>query len=570
MGPGRTSNSSAQSMRAFAARLTLIASLLLAAALLAGGCGSSAESAAAEDGAPRDHGGSLTIGMDQEPQCLNNMIACGSMAATTMIVDSIFEGVLLVDAKGDYTTGLGMEVPTKENGAVVETAGGGMTVTVKLNPNAKWSDGKPITCDDIRFRWEIQLDERWMIISRKGWELIKDVECLDRLTARYVWTERYAPYLGIVAAAPLPKHVLDGKDFNTFMSNGIPVASGPYQFREWNRSVDIVLERNPNYWNAGKDDRPYLDTIRYVFVADTNTLKIQLRTGEVDITSPPPDSTLKEELETFPRGKFQIEPGIYWEQIAFNVGKAPTNDPNVRHAIAASIDRVQIAKTVLKGQVDVLDSTLLPAKEEYYVPAWEGVKPDPKKATALLEKSGWKKSGQYFEKDGKPLTVVFKSTAGNNLRLKVAQLLQQRLKSNGIKMEIALEPPNVFFGQSTVQGAYDMALWAWSSGIDPDQASLFSCDSIPSEANEYSGQNNYRYCNEEVSALLKKAATTTAVAERAKLMHRIQHLMAADMPMLPLFQRPDTLAYTDRVQGMDVNPIGGLVWNVADWAVTAQ
>lgn len=570
MGPGRTSNSSTAHLRATATRLTLHAAVLLAAALTATGCGSSAETAVADENAPKQRGGSLTIGMDQEPQCLNSRIQCGSMAATGMIMDSIFEGMLKVDAKGDYAPAMAAEVPTRENGAVIERPDGGMDVTLKVNPKAKWSDGTPVTCDDIRFNWETVMDERWMIISRKGWELVESVDCPNRLTAVFRFKERYAPYLGLVGAAPLPKHVLDGKDFNTFFNDTIPIASGPFTFRSWDRSVEIQLERNENYWDAGKDDRPWLDTIRYVFVADTNTLKIQLRTGEVDVISPPPDSTLEDELKTFPRGDFQIEPGIYWEQIAFNNAKAPTNDVNVRRAIALSIDRDQIAETVLKGQVEVLNSTLLPAKEEYYIPAWEDVKPDPKQAAALLKKSGYTKDGQYFSKGGKPLTVQFKSTAGNNLRLKVAQLLQQRLKANGIKMEIALEPPNVFFGQSTVQGSYDMALWAWSSGIDPEQVSLFSCDSIPSEANEFSGQNNYRYCNEEVSRLLKESSVTTSVAERAKAVHEVQRLMAADMPLLPLFQRPDTLAYTDKAQGMDVNPIGGLVWNVADWAVKAQ
>jgi peptide/nickel transport system substrate-binding protein len=198
------------------------------------------------------------------------------------------------------------------------------------------------------------------------------------------------------------------------------------------------------------------------------------------------------------------------------------------------------------------------------------VKYDTKKAAEYLEKSGYKKDGQYYAKGGKPLTVTFKSTAGNNLRLKVAQLLQQRLKANGIKMEIALEPPNVFFGQSTPQGNYDMALWAWSSGIDPSQETMFPCDQIPSEANEFSGQNNYRYCNEKVSELIAKGNVTTDQAERIAITHEIQTLMAEDMPLLPLFQRPETLAYTDRTQGMDSNPLGGLVWNAADWAVTAK
>ena len=149
----------------------------------------------------------------------------------------------------------------------------------------------------------------------------------------------------------------------------------------------------------------------------------------------------------------------------------------------------------------------------------------------------------------------------------MAQLLQQRLKANGIKMDIALEPPNVFFGQSTPNGSFGMALWAWSSGIDPSQETMFPCDQIPSEANDFAGQNNYRYCNEKVSALIAKANVTVDQAERIKMTHEIQTLMAADMPMLPLFQRPETLAYTDRTIGMDSNPLGGLVWNAADWAV---
>jgi peptide/nickel transport system substrate-binding protein len=570
VGLGRTSNSSERSLHRAAARFVLLAFVLFCAGVIAAGCGSSAESAAADPNAPKQHGGELVIGMDQEPQCLNSMIACGSMAATSMIMDSIFEAMLTVDAKGEYAPGMATEVPTKENGAVVETPDGGMTVTLHVNPLAKWSDGTPVTCEDVKFRWETTMDERWMIISRKGWELIKNVECVDRLTAKYTFGERYAPYLGIVGAAPLPKHVLDGKDFNTYFNDSIKIASGPFTLKRWDRSVAIYLEKNENYWNKGNDDKPYLDTVKYVFVADTNTLKIQLRTGEVDVINPPPDSTLKEELETFPRGDFQIEPGIYWEQIAFNTSKAPTNDVNVRQAIARSIDRDQITDVVLKGQVKRLDSTILPAQKDFYVPAWQDVKPDAKAAGEYLEKSGYKKSGQYYTKNGKPLTVVFKSTAGNNLRLKVAQLLQQRLKANGIKMEIALEPPNVFFGQSTVQGAFDMALWAWSSSIDPSQTSLFSCDSIPSKANEYSGQNNYRYCNEDVSAWMKESDVTTDVAKRAELLKKIQEQMAADMPMLPMFQRPETIAYSERAAGMDANPLGGLVWNVADWSVVAK
>ena len=552
-----------------AVRLALGAAALVALSIALGGCGGSVDSAAADGAAPQ-HGGELVIGMDQEPQCLNSNIQCGSMAATSMVMSSIFDGLLTIDKDGNFAPRIALEVPTRENGLVVETPSGGMDVTQHIDPKAAWSDDRPITCEDVAFTWATTMDDRWSIVSRKGWELVSDVECPDRLTVIWHFKERYAPYLGLVSAAPLPKHILDGKDFNTYFNDNIPISSGPYAFDRWDRSIAVVLKRNDHYWNAGADKEPYLDHVRYVFVADTNTLKIQLRTGEVDVVNPPPDSTLADELKTFPRSSFQSEPGVYWEQIAFNTGKAPTSDVNVRRAIAYSIDRDQIADVVLKGQVDVLNSTLLPAKKEFYIPAWQDVKPDAAKVKGFLEKAGYQKQGTYFTKDGAPLTIVFKSTAGNNLRLKVAQLLQQRLKSSGIKMEIRLEPPNVFFGQSTIQGSYDMALWAWSSGVDPSQTSLFSCDSIPSKANDYSGQNNYRYCNEHVSELMKQSDVTTGLAERAELEHQIQTEMAADMPLLPLFQRPDTIAYSKRVQGIDNNPLGGFVWNVNKWAVAQQ
>ncbi|MCW2972351.1 MAG: extracellular solute-binding protein family 5 [Thermoleophilia bacterium] len=550
-------------------RLLGLALLLIAAATLAAGCGAAADSAGAADG-PAQHGGTLTVAMEQAPNCLNAWIVCGGMAATSTITSPLFDSLLITEADGTKVPQLATQVPTTENGSVVETKSGGMDVTVHLVREGRWSDGKPITCDDLKFTQDLMMDDRWMVSSRTGYELVKNVECPDPLTAIYHFKERYAPFLSIVGGTPLPKHVLQGKDFNTYFNNEITVSSGPFLFDHWDHSVEVVLKRNPHYWNAGKDEKPWIDRLRYTFVPDTNTLKIQLRTGEVDVAAVQPDTSVREELESFPRGGYQIKPSVFWEQLAFNTSKAPTNDVNVRRAIAFSIDRTQITDTVLRKQVGELNSTVLPAQKDYYTPAWSDVKPDSKRAQAYLEKAGYKREGAYYAKNGKPLTIVFKSTAGNNLRLKVAQLLQQELRQNGIKMEINMEPPTVFFGTSTIQGAYDIALWAWSSNTDPSQRTLFSCDQIPSEANDFQGNNNYRYCNEDVTKWLKAADVEPDVAKRAELTKRVQVQMRKDMPLLPIYQRPDTVAYTDRAKGLANNPFGGLTWNTADWSVTAQ
>ena len=506
--------------------------------------------------------------MDQEPPCININLVCGGMSAAVMMASPMFDSFIAVDAEGRRFPQLATEIPTTDNGGVT-LQGDQMTVSMGIQPTAAWSDGKPITCEDFKFTWETFMDDKWQVGSRLGWDKIKSVDCPDERKIVVTFLEPYAPYLQVMGSSPLPAHELKGKDFNTFWNDRITVGSGPFKFKHWKRSVEYVLERNPNYWNKGKNDLPYLDTLTYRFLKDTNTLKIQLRTGEVDWITPPPDTSLMDELKGMPRSKFQTVPGGYWEQFAFNTAAGATKDVNVRKAIAHSIDRQQLTEVVLRKQTTPLNSTLLPAAKAYYVPAWEEYGYDEKKVTEYLTKAGYKKGGEYWEKGGKELTVVFKSTAGNALREKVAQLLQQAFKDNGIKMELAFEPPAIFFGQSTIQGKFDVADWAWSSGVDPTQTTLFACDQIPTKEGQYAGNNYYQWCNKEATALMHKADATPDLDQRAEYTHQIQKLMADDMPLLPLYQRPETVAYSNRLQGVVNNPLGGQQWNIAEWWVTA-
>lgn len=499
---------------------------------------------------------------------MNVWLVCGGQAVATMIQVPMFTPMWDTDLKGRYFPVMATEIPTTDNGGVVELPGNKMRVTIKINPAAHWSDGKPITCADEEFGWKLRLNDKYLIGSRLGWELIERIECPDPRTAQVYFKEPYAPYLRLLSSTPLPKHELEGKDFNTYWNDRITVSSGPFRFRHWKRNVEIRLERDPDFWNAGKDDKPYLDGLRFRFLKDTNTLKIQLRTGEVDWITPPPDTTLLDELRTFPRSEFQSEPGGYWEQLAFQTEAEFTSDVNVRKALAYAVDRKQMADVVLRKQAPVLNSTLLPAAKEFFQPAWSIYQYDEKKVAEHLEKAGFTRKGKWWEKDGKPLKVLFKSTAGNQLRAKVAQLLQQAYRRNGIQMEILMEDPAVFFSQSATSGAYQIALWAWSSDVDPTQTSLFACDQVPSKKNDFEGNNNYRYCNKEVTKLLYDADRAPVREERAALLRQVQTKMAEDVAVLPLYQRPETLAYSKRMHGVRNNPLAGSTWDTHEWWVS--
>lgn len=549
--------------RAWAATL-----LLSACAITASGCGNTSSSAAGSDAGRPRHGGQVTLGMDQEPPCINTTLMCGGMAAASLMAGPLWDGMLDVDDKGQWTPKLATEVPTTANG-MVTTVDGRMKVRISIKPEAHWSDDTPISCDDIVFTWKTIMDERWQVGGRVGYDKISSIDCPDERTALYTFSEPYAPYLQVVARSPLPKHDLDGKDFNTYLNDAAPVTSGPFVFGHWKRNVEYVLKRNPDYWNKGPHDLPYLDEMRFVFIKDTNTMKVQLRTGELDWMYPPPDTNLVAELKTYPRSRFQSIPGGFWEQLAFQTESGPTSDVNVRRAIAYGIDRKQLTEVVLRGQTVPLNSTLLTSMKDFHTPAFERYHYSPKDVASNLEAAGYSKQGTYFTKGGKPLTITYKSTAGNALREKVAQLLQQNFRRVGIKMDIAMELPQVFFSQSAPKGAFGIAQWAWSSGTDPQQTQLFTCDNIPSVSNQYAGNNNYRYCNREVTRLMHQADVTPDVAARSAMLKQAQELMADDVPLLPLYQRPDTVAYSNRLNGIVNNPMGGQLWNVADWWVSS-
>jgi ABC-type transport system substrate-binding protein len=110
-----------------------------------------------------------------------------------------------------------------------------------------------------------------------------------------------------------------------------------------------------------------------------------------------------------------------------------------------------------------------------------------------------------------------------------------------------------------------MAEWAWLSTPDPTQTVLFSAKEVPTDQNPL-GQNYYRYKSEEVTRWLEESDRTLDVQQRAELMRRAQEQMAQDLPLIPMYQRPEYYAYADNLVGPEVNPtLAGPFWNMAEW-----
>ncbi|MGB3683508.1 MAG: peptide ABC transporter substrate-binding protein [Rubrobacteraceae bacterium] len=514
------------------------------AGLVAAGCGGG--------GGQEDQGGNgggggganLTVGYDQEPDILNGFIVGGDLAATADMTQGILDKPYEIQPDLSIAPQLAQDDPeiVSEEPLVIE---------YQLKEGLQFSDGEPLTSEDAKFTYEQIMKEENDIITREGFDKIESFETPDEQTVRITFSEPYAPWRDVVSgsyAFILPKHIYEGQDFNNALNNEV-VGSGPYQLREWNKGQNLILEKNENYWG----DEPQIDQITYRFIPDTNTLNTSLQSGEVQFINPPPDIGLKEKLEGYSGVNVDTAAGTVWEHIAFNLEKV--QNKKLREAVAYGVNRQQILEEILPGQVEPLNSVLVPEQDPYYTPAFEKYGFDPDRARQLVEEA---------VAEGADPTITFSTTSDNNLRETLQQVVQQQLQDVGITVNIENTAAQTFFGEWTPQGNFQMGEWAWLATPEPTLTALFGADAVPPD-----GQNYYRWKNQEATQLMKQADVTVDEAERADLTQQVQEMMADDLPVLPLYQRPVYYAYAEGLEGPEVNPtLAGPYWNVDEWSLS--
>jgi peptide/nickel transport system substrate-binding protein len=540
--------------------IAVVAVLALAVGMLAG-CGTTGTgTGTGTTGTTPVKGGTLTIGYEQEPSILNSFITGGDMMSTKDVQSNVLLGLVRIKPDFTYEPMIAESIPEISNGLVTENP---FTVTWKLKKNAVWSDGVPITADDVKFTFDTIMNPKLPILSKSGYEEITKAEVIDPQTIKLTFKTTYAPYRELFSASYmiLPKHALEGKDFATVMNESIPVASGPFMFKEWKKGDHISLVRNDKYFGTPA----WLDGVVFKWIPDVNTEIAQMKTGEVDAVNPSPDPALIDQLKTTTKN-VMADPGTVWEHLAFNLTKPDISDLKVRQAIAYTIDRTKIVDQVMLGQVKPLNDIFVPEQAAYYSSPWAVYTPDPAKAEGLLASAGYAKGADgFYAKGGKKLTLEFKTTAGNTGREKMFQILQSQLKAVGIDVKLTFEDASVFFGTSTTNGKFQVGEWAWVASPDPSVKTLFSTEQIPP-----TGQNYYRYKNADVTKWINEADNALDLTQRAALSKQISAQMAKDLPLIPLYQRLSILAVKDYVHDAKNNAtLEGAFWNLGEWWMEA-
>jgi len=546
------------------------AAIALLVASLAAGCGSG-------DG-DAERGGTIVDVEDQAPAIINPLVADGATVAAQRVVSNVLQNLLTNDETGAYVPQLAERVPAGD-----DVVTGPLRVTFHLRPGARWSDGAPVTPRDVVFTWRTMTDDGNQVATRTGWDEIRTItpgttasggDCPPETCFTVAFKGDYAPWKDVFSVAGgfyvLPRHVLRGKDFDTVWSTGGIVGSGPFTLQEFRPGVRAVLAADPDWWGADDaDGGPFLDRIVVNFLDSPAATLTALRQGEAQMASFLPDPELIGRARDIEGMTVRQVPSLFFEHVVINTEAPPMDDPAVRRALAYAIDRDQVVEVLQEGSVPVLQSLLRPSQLGY-LPTFERYAHDPRRAIDVLEEAGWVRgSDGIFAKGGERLEIPMSTLSGDELRRTEVRLMSDQARDAGIDLTLRSRTPDQLFGADLAQGGFTTALLAFGGGVDPSPTALLASDQIPAEENGFSGQNVYRWSNAEVDRLLRSSDREVDEDARVQQLGRIQEILADEVPLIPLYAQPNTVAHVDALQGVTANPTQAEVfWNSGEWSLS--
>lgn len=495
----------------------------------------------------------LRIAVRQDAKTLNPLLS--SSTVDGFIQRFMFEPLLSADTHGEPVPMLASAVPARENGGVSQD---GLTITYHLRKNARWSDGTPVSSRDVQFSWQAIMNPANNAVSRHGYDDVLRIDTPDPYTAVVHLKQPFAPFVNTFFAESdqpysiVPAHVLAKyPNINQIPFNGDPtVTDGPFRFERWLHGDRIVMSANPNFFMG----KPRLQRIEIRVVADENTTVNLLRTHAVDYM-------YQASVATYP--ELKSIPGVHlvwnsmngYEGMGFNLQRKPLNDSRVRLAIAYAVNKPQLVRTLTYEQEKIATGDL---------PDWmwasdSRLKPypyDPAKARALLKQAGVTA----------PLNLMIVTENSNVTHKRAAVQLQAMLRAVGINAEVKTYPGDLLYAPAGAGGIihggnFDIMIWPWYAGIDPDNSSQFACANMPPH-----GYNDMRYCNPEMERLQKQALTHYDRRTRAAAYHAIEALVVRDNPIVPFWWQRQQQAISDRFKGFAPNPVVES-WNAWEWSV---
>ncbi|MGC9942943.1 MAG: ABC transporter substrate-binding protein [Verrucomicrobiota bacterium] len=481
----------------------------------------------------------------------------------------------------------------------------GKTWTITLRKNLRWSDGEPLTADDVVFTWndliynpkiDNVMRDPFVIKGRKF-----TVTKVDDLTVQVVTPEIYAPFLPEFGTSVpiMPKHILaksvaDGTFTSTYGVNSDPsqiVGSGPYRLKEFKPAQYTLLERNPYFLEVDQKGQrlPYFDDVVFTVVPDMNALSLRFLSGESDVD----DFVYPYEYDEFKKEsadrKFDLlEPGaglemsFFWFNENTNVdavGK-PIVDPiklkwfrntKFRQAVSYAINRDAIIQSIFSGRAVPAYGFTTVGNKKWFNPNIQKYPYDPAKSLELLKEIGIeKRNGDDFltDADGNKIEFVLNTNTGNGSREKAAVFIQSDLQKIGIKVIFQPIEFNTLISKIDNTYDYDCILLGLAPGTVADPSDDMNTLISSGFTHEWFPREKTPSTDWEarIDDLMDRQMQEQDYDKRKKLYDEVQTIMAEQQPLIPTVTPMYYAAIRSDVGNVRPTPLNGYraTWNLEE------
>ena len=501
-------------MRGTGSRRVLLASI--AAVLLLSACGGAAQPAASTAGSS---GGKSVFTYAVNTPADNLDPVTQDANADIWPLANVYETLVGLNQKGDgYVPDLATSWDTSSDG---------LTWTFHLRSGVKFSNGQAMTSADVV--WSLQrahdTNGPWQ------WALapVKTIAAPDASTVVITLAQPWAPFLADVSL--FSSAIMSAATFKSATQATIsksPMGTGPYYVAQWVQGQKIVLKANSHYWQAGL---PKTAEVDLPYVPDDNTRAIQLQSGQVDGIDAPAFAQL-DQLRAASNLNVLLDPSTAVALLSLNTKQGPTASVQFRQALADAIDYQGLIKTIVFGNAKPANS-FLPETTLFYNASQTGYSFDLAKAKALFAQSG--------VPAGTTLSLLVRS--GSQVQQQTAVELKSDWTQLGINPQLELLDPAAATARYR-QDDFQVDITGWTNDIpDPDELTTYALGFTQSES--YHSQ----YHSAAMDALITQGETTLDTAKRQQIYNQIQQMAMNDLPIIPLYYAPYTVALSKKVSG---------------------
>ena len=548
------------------ARLTLFVCLNAAFGLAASPAPASlnsSEQLQRVDGETGRYGGHLVVGLRAEPKTLNPVIATD--AVSREVAGQCNADLISIN-----------RLTQKTEPALAESwkiSPDGRTFTLKLRHGIRFSDGQPFDADDVVFSFKLYLDEAvaspqrdLLVIDGKPLTVTK----LDQYTVRFELPRPYAAAERLFDGLPvLPSHLLEkpyreGHFAQVWSLNTAPseiAGLGPFRVKQYVPGQQVVLERNPYYWKADRDNHrlPYLDEIVFLFVGSEDQQVMRFEAGETDVVNRVSSENYALLNRDRSRGNWQLDdlgPSLEYNFLLFNLNDVDAKKQNdiaqkqpwfrdlrFRQAVSAAIDRDSIVRLVYGTRGTALWGNVGPGNKLWMNTAIPHPARSLDTARQLLKSAGfsWNADGKLLDPARKPVEFTIVTSSSNEQRMKMATLIQDDLAHIGMNVHVVPLEFRAMLDRIFQSFDYEAAIMGLGGG-DPDPNP---------EMNVWlsNGETHLWHLNEtqpatpwekEIDGLMQQQMITLGYKKRKSLYDRVQQLIAENVPFIFL-ATPDVL-----------------------------